>query len=1286
MTTGLSRLRTFTSNNKITRTKEPTMISSPMSTTSVTMTTTPKRLSEIDDGILRSMTQNDLAIHFGSLVKRGQIDQASAMVRFSELSQSLPAFKKPDMAPDDLTDVSYQVKLKNISHKYTLKFDLKSKGINLYVRGKCKIKIRYDEDVKSYEADEDNNFILRTASLDLMEFEAEGLEEKNAILEVLERFEQQRRSAEDEKNQSQLEENNRSEVETELDTVGSLQRSERHNREGPKINLEQSLRVPVFKQVLKEGELEKQGHGKGAFSWPMRYVEIKPGQLSYYKVPKTRQPLNILTLDHTVQIETYSDGFEIKLRPKRDQNSTDRSYNFRVHKGPNDVESELREWIHALELAVKGTNEKEIMMSLCTVQPRVSPTKTISDIKRHKSPTEFDKQKRRISRVFTRPKIKERGIREPIPSVELEEPNIAIFLTQLKRQINFLLLLSEEFPNEKVKKVSENMLHICKFMEDQIRGNPDDDLPFQPINRIGSVSSMSAPGTPISPKKSESQLTMAHSPPSSVPADPDDVGPGDIEGDLEESSVDLTEKTTIAQLKLDLSSLTNRPAGDVETDNNQVEKVGPRSPVKSHPGSPIKSPHSPIKSPHSPIKSPTKSLEVFSLSPTQTLVPKSEGVPIDTSLLKNIPGPPPNMQEAIDYHLSIENCPTGNPKIPKCPPNMPEAIKIIKTVVLGIPDIPYPPPNLPEVAKKLGVDSLIGGRGLEASVKKVDMKPLIWNKIGAQHVKINSIWAKAMEGIDLDLDELEHCFKDEKKGQKIKQIKTIEKPKKELLLDDKRAMGIDIFLKKSRFNIEDLDEFLNNAVESTTENGEKVEDGKFYLQLEELEDLSRYPTEQDNDLFKAVKVKPEDMEKADRFIHTVCHIQYYKERVEVLLLIREIPENYTLLLEPIGVLQKACEELKNDEKLEKILALVLMVGNHINSGSMRGNAGGFHLSLLSKLVSYKGVDSKFSLLHFIIQHIMDKQGELLDFHKSLLTVNKATDASVEGVLAEIDLMKKQLNKIKKIREMIAESPDAKKYSELIKSVSSFLEIYDAKYKELIATHNELRNVYAEVLAKFGETEDAESDEFMGYINDFVRDFKRVSTEMIKKREMEKVKEEKARKNTINNAGSSNTVAKGKSEKGGKPTGTKSTLAQTQSPSPTTSSNEKNLKNNPSTKKEGAGSNLQEGACKMDWTKTRAPIKKEYDSLQIEKKSRFKTEWKAKKFILSDKQLRCLSSKNEDEDKVYLGKETQIFRDKQDDTVIEIKCKVNDKDKRMRIKCPSQKHAEDLLNDFKQAQS
>ena len=1173
----------------------------------------PKRLSEINEDLVKSMSPNDLAIHIGTLVKAGQLDQSLAMARFTELSQSLPATHKPVMSPDDLTDLSYRVQLKNMRDKYTLKFDLKTKGINLYFRGKCKIKIRYDEDVKSFESEEENTFILRTSSLDLMEFEAEGLEEKNAILNVLERFEQERRSAEEAKKEKQSKEDH-DQSEKETDEVSDLPTVQRR-----RINLEQSLRIPVYKQILKEGELEKQGHGKGAFVWPIRYVEIKPGQLAYYKPANRKQPLNILTLDQTVTIETTPEGFEIKLAPKREQASHDRSYHFRVGKTQGNRQAELEQWLHAIEIAIQGTNEKEIMMSLCGNK---GLTRTITNIKRQ------DNHQHRKSFVgrLNAPRIKKDKHKpttvEPAPEVDLEDPNIAKLLCQLKQQINHLLLVSQEMKNDSVKNVYENLSEICKFMEDQVRGNPDDNLPFQPLSRVGSVSDKS-PVVDLSPEDPEGTLNFDSHPREETPTNEE---PDATNEEPDATSELISEQTTIAQFQREISVSQTMNTQPTDADGTKDSVTG-------------------------------------------DLTPKPK--PTDPELLRKIPDPPPYMQEAIDYFVLIEKRPTGDPKIPCCPPNRPEAIKYIKTVILGIPDIPPPPPNLPIVDNILGIDSTVTIQQ-NSIMRKVDMKPLNWNKIGSKQVKGSSMWFKQTNDLDLDIDKLEFLFKEEKNN-KTTRVKLPDKPKKVVYLSDKRAMGIDIFLRKTRFNFEDLDEILNNALER-----ESTEGNKMSLQLEELEDLNRYPTEEDNDLFRAVKESPDKMVKADQFIHLVCHLQFYKERVDVILLMREIPTNYTHILDPIKVLSQACTELNDSDKFVKILGLILRIGNHINSGNNRGNAGGFHLSALSKLITYKGIDPKFSLLHFIVQQVLDRNEELLNFHEELPTVHKAIDASVEGILAEIDLMKQQLNKIKKTRELIVNNVNANNYQQFTKEVEEFLECYEDKHRELIKLHEGLRSAYLQVLVKYGETE-AESDEFMAHINDFTRDFKKVCAELVRKRLNEKKEQDILRSRSNADGLKSSKIkktpnlSKRSSTMGGH---ARSPLAETHNqPLPTIQGEEEPV---PGQVGNGVANDVTEPVI------TKACEPKNYDNLQLEKKGFMKTEWKSKRFVLSGKQLRCVTAKNEIEDMWYLGKQTQVVVDSHDHTIIEIKTMYRDKQKRIRIKCNTAEQADGVLKDLIQA--
>lgn len=45
----------------------------------------------------------------------------------------------------------------------------------------------------------------------------------------------------------------------------------------------------------------------------------------------------------------------------------------------------------------------------------------------------------------------------------------------------------------------------------------------------------------------------------------------------------------------------------------------------------------------------------------------------------------------------------------------------------------------------------------------------------------------------------------------------------------------------------------------------------------------------------------------------------------------------------------ACEEVKNSAKFNKILELILLLGNYMNSGTQNGQAYGFEISFLPKV-------------------------------------------------------------------------------------------------------------------------------------------------------------------------------------------------------------------------------------------------------------------------------------------------------------------------------------------------
>lgn len=46
----------------------------------------------------------------------------------------------------------------------------------------------------------------------------------------------------------------------------------------------------------------------------------------------------------------------------------------------------------------------------------------------------------------------------------------------------------------------------------------------------------------------------------------------------------------------------------------------------------------------------------------------------------------------------------------------------------------------------------------------------------------------------------------------------------------------------------------------------------------------------------------------------------------------------------------ACEEVMSSKKFAKILELILLLGNYMNSGSKNGQAFGFEISFLTKVI------------------------------------------------------------------------------------------------------------------------------------------------------------------------------------------------------------------------------------------------------------------------------------------------------------------------------------------------
>ncbi|KAL9974456.1 hypothetical protein ACROYT_G011488 [Oculina patagonica] len=402
---------------------------------------------------------------------------------------------------------------------------------------------------------------------------------------------------------------------------------------------------------------------------------------------------------------------------------------------------------------------------------------------------------------------------------------------------------------------------------------------------------------------------------------------------------------------------------------------------------------------------------------------------------------------------------------------------------------PPPPPPLPPGGvpppPPLMATGLDGVPGRACAVQsKVKLRPFFWNKVPAQMVT-SSVWmsvADRTKSINLEL--LEEMFQIEEKEKTLNAAPT--KPAAKTLLDPKRAQNLGIFLSGFKLSTKEIDEKLSVFRE---------EDGA--LPMDHVIALKRFlPSTEDSEMYKNYKEDPSTLVPEDQFMMKLCEINDLEKRLDLLLVIMEFPTQFEDLAPNVNNLLQACKELYNSKNFLLVLEYVLSVGNILNAGSNRGGAYGFRLQSLPKLADIRGNNKKYTLLKFLILQLQQANPEALNFPDELKSVPKAAACSSKALFAEVEVMKKDLIKIKRHSSelFLKRNQTNPKDVKLHNDVEAFVNEYEAKLNELCDKCKEMKQIYNKVLASFGETQSSDSEELFAAISTFMTQFKKAVKE------------------------------------------------------------------------------------------------------------------------------------------------------------------------------------------------
>ncbi|XP_077001556.1 protein diaphanous homolog 2 isoform X4 [Tamandua tetradactyla] len=462
-----------------------------------------------------------------------------------------------------------------------------------------------------------------------------------------------------------------------------------------------------------------------------------------------------------------------------------------------------------------------------------------------------------------------------------------------------------------------------------------------------------------------------------------------------------------------------------------------------------------------------------------------------------IPGPPPPPPLPGAGPLPSPPAPPlpeGAPPPP--PPPLPG--------MSGIPAPPPPPPPLfggPPRPPPPGtyLDLPYGMKQKKIYKPEVSMKRINWSKIEPKELSENCFWLKVEEDKFENPDlfaKLALNFSTQIKVQKNpdaleeKKITPAKKKVKELrVLDPKTAQNLSIFLGSYRMPYEDIKNGILEVNEGMLSEALIQNLVKNLPEQKVLNELAQFKSEYD------------DLCEPEQFGVVMSSVKMLQPRLKSILFKLTFEEHVNNIKPSIIAVTLACEELKKSESFNRLLELVLLVGNYMNSGSRNAQSLGFKINFLCKIRDTKSADQKTTLLHFIADICEEQYRDILKFPEELEHIENASKVSAQLLKSNLTTMEQQIVCLECDIKKFPQTEN--QHDKFVEKMTSFTKSARDQYEKLFTMHNNMIKLYDNLGEYFiFDSRTVSIEEFFGDINNFRTLFLEAVKENNKRREME----------------------------------------------------------------------------------------------------------------------------------------------------------------------------------------
>uniref|UniRef100_A0A3P9AZ62 Diaphanous related formin 1 n=1 Tax=Maylandia zebra TaxID=106582 RepID=A0A3P9AZ62_9CICH len=536
----------------------------------------------------------------------------------------------------------------------------------------------------------------------------------------------------------------------------------------------------------------------------------------------------------------------------------------------------------------------------------------------------------------------------------------------------------------------------------------------------------------------------------------------------------------------------------------------PPPPLPGHANVPVpQAPQGPPLPGHAGIPPPPPPLPGMPGPPPPPPLPGMPGPPPPPPL-PGMPGPPP----PPPLPGMPGPPPPGGPGIPPPPPG---------------PGMPPPPPFAMGGWGAPAPPALPFGLKPKKEYKpEVQLKRANWSKIGPEDLSENSFWIKAKEDqfennelfakltltFSSQTKTISTAKKEQDGGDEKKQVQ--KKKVKELkILDSKSSQNLSIFLGSFRIPYEEI----KNAILQVNE---KVLTESMVQNL-----IKQLPGPDQLGVLADMKDEYDDLAESEQFGVVMSSVKRLMPRLQAILFKLQFEEQLNNIKPDVVSVTAACEELRKSDTFARLLQIILLVGNYMNSGSRNGAAFGFSISYLCKLRDTKSADLKQTLLHFLADVCQEQYPDVMSFADELIHVEKASRVSAETVQKNLEMMGRQIKSLQKDLETFPPPQNDKDL--FAEKMSSFVSHAQEQYEKLDLMHKNMEKQYSDLGDYFVfDPKKISVEELFGDLNNFKNMFQQAVKENQKRKEAEekikraklarekaeKEKEEKLKKNQL----------------------------------------------------------------------------------------------------------------------------------------------------------------------------